>query len=119
MPVQEFKRTVLKGCSVGACLGGLISAVVLIACTQIGPGERSGGLILTIPWLMTILPARLLYALFRWSWTVDSVKAVSAAIFWSVLLINSLLGALLGGGIGLVQAVLKRWRSAKPVDEVE
>jgi hypothetical protein len=97
-----------KGCVIGGLAGFLLTVLILFLSSKIPPGDSGGGLLLGLPWMVSLLPAWGVYHLTGWDWRVGSVSEVPTHIFWSVVIVNALLCALLGGIAGYGLAVIKK-----------
>lgn len=105
--------SVRKGAILGGLIGGLLTVIIQILCAQLPPGEKSGGLILAVPWYVSLIPTWGIYKLFGWAWSVGSFNEVPKHIFWSTVLVNFLLTVLLCSVVGLVIAPRRKTREVK------
>jgi hypothetical protein len=100
------KPLIVRGIVIGGLLGFVLSITILFGYQQLPPGE--GPIFLVVPWVVSVLPTLGIYKLFGWAWRVCSVNEVPAHVFWSVVFVNSVLCALLGGISGYLIALAKR-----------
>jgi hypothetical protein len=108
IPKPRNTNLVRRGCVMGGISFALFAAVIQLTSSLAPPGENSWGLLIIIPWLLSALPTLGLYHVLGWKWGVGSVNEVPASVFWSIIAVNTFLGVLLGGAIGLCLTISRR-----------
>ena len=101
----------VKGFILGGIAGALLTAGILKTCSLMGPGESSLALLLAVPWIGVLGPARGLYASFGWKWGVGSFNELPADVFLSAVIVNFILSASVGGAVAWLIARRRTKRS--------
>jgi hypothetical protein len=110
---------VRRGQVIGGISGAILTLVIHGLCLLLGKGgESSLAWALGGPWFAILIPTYAFYRLFGLPWHVGSVFDVSLGVFCSMLILNSILLALIGGGVGYVVKKSKQKRSYESSDEL-